>query len=93
VRLLVASLALAATVTACGTPEQLSRAEGRELEIARDRIVAAIDLNRELGRSPAAADRVLARVRRIVATGSSRASSTSSASRRSVGCGSPPRAS
>jgi hypothetical protein len=69
VRLRWLALAVAATLSACGSPEDLSQAEGRELELARDRIVAAIDLNEKLRSSPANAARVLGRVRKVVASG------------------------
>lgn len=61
--------ALVAVLSGCGSPDELSATEGRELELARDRIVAATELNERLRSSPAAADRVVARVRRIVSSG------------------------
>ena len=61
--------ALVAVLSACGSPDELSQTEGRELELARDRIVAAAELNERLRSSPTSADRVVARVRRIVASG------------------------
>ena len=69
-RRLALAVAFAATLAACGgAPDELSRGEGRELELARDRAVAAVDLEAELRRSPESTSRVLARVRKIVATG------------------------
>lgn|GEM_PF-6771524 len=67
-RSLLVAVALAATITACGTPDELSPGEGRQLEIARDRALAAVALRTQL-ESPSEADRVLASVRKIVATG------------------------
>jgi hypothetical protein len=69
VRLTILAVVLAATVAACGSPDELSQAEGRQLEIARDRIAATVELNRRLARSPEDADRLLASVRKIVANG------------------------
>jgi hypothetical protein len=69
VRPLWIAVALAAALGACGTADELTPAEGRELELARDRIVASIELNEKLRSSPAAGDRLLAKVRRIVASG------------------------
>lgn len=68
-RLLPLAVVLVATIAACGAPDELSPSEGRALEIARDRAVAAVELNRQLSESPAVAERVLGRVRKIVATG------------------------
>jgi hypothetical protein len=69
VRRLRIAVALAATLGACGSPDELSRTDGRELELARDRIVASLELNEKLRSSPAAADRVVAKVRGIVSSG------------------------
>lgn len=66
--LLLAALA-AATLAACGGPEALSESDGVQLDLARDRAVAALDAEERLSASPEAADRLLARVRRIVAAG------------------------
>ena len=41
--------ALVAALSACGSPDELSQAEGRELELARDRIVAAAELTWQAG--------------------------------------------
>jgi hypothetical protein len=60
---------LVAAIAACGTPDELSQSEGRALEIARDRAVAAVELNRQLEESPTVAERVIGRVRKIVRTG------------------------
>lgn len=63
-------VALAATaVTACGAPDELSRGEGEQLALARDRVVGAIETERQLRSSPEAAERLQARVRKIVASG------------------------
>jgi hypothetical protein len=69
VRAFVLAVALAATVVGCGASEELSRDEGRQLEIARDRTLAALDLHARLSRSPGEADHVLAQVRQIVRSG------------------------
>lgn len=66
--LLSAALAAAATV-ACGAPAELSEGEGVQLDLARDRTIAAIEAERRLSESPAAAERLLARVRGIVSSG------------------------
>ena len=66
--ILVAAL-LAAAVGACGAPDELSRDEGVQLDIARDRIVAAVDTEQRIADDPAAAKRLLARVRKIVSSG------------------------
>ena len=68
-RLLPLAVVLVTAIVACGMPDELSQSEGRALEIARDRAVAAVELNRQLSESPAVAERLLARVRKIVATG------------------------
>jgi hypothetical protein len=66
--LLLAALA-AAVVAACGAPSELSEQDGVQLDIARDRTVAAVRTEERLDDSPAAADRLVARVRKIVASG------------------------
>lgn len=66
--LLLAAL-VAATLAACGTPEALPESDGVQLDLARDRTIAAIRDERRLASSPASAERLLARVRRIVASG------------------------
>ncbi len=59
----------AATLTACGGPDELLEEEGVELRLARDRAVAALATEQRLNDSPAAADRLVSRVRKIVASG------------------------
>jgi len=66
--LLLAALA-AATVAACGAPDALPESDGVQLDLARDRTIAAVEVERRLSGSPATADRLTARVRRIVASG------------------------
>jgi hypothetical protein len=66
--LLLAAL-IAAAVAACGAPAELSDDEGVRLDLARDRAIAAIETERRLSSSPATAERLLARVRKIVASG------------------------
>ncbi|MEX1143098.1 MAG: hypothetical protein WEB79_12405 [Thermoleophilaceae bacterium] len=68
--LLCLAALIAAAVAACGgAPDELPRDTGRQLELSRDRIAAAIDTRERLASSPVAAQRLLARVRKIVATG------------------------
>ena len=63
-------VALAATaIIACGAPDELSRGDGEQLALARDRVVGAIETERRLRSSPEAAERLHARVRKIVASG------------------------
>lgn len=63
-------VALAATaITACGAPDELSRADGQQLALARERIVGAIETEQRLRSSREAAERLHARVRKIVASG------------------------
>jgi hypothetical protein len=63
-------VALAATaITACGAPDELPRGDGEQLALARDRVVGAIETERQLRSSPEAAERLHARVRKIVASG------------------------
>jgi hypothetical protein len=69
VRPLLLVVVLAAAVAACGTPDELSQSQGRQLEISRDRVVAAVELHERLSESRAERDRILASVRKIVATG------------------------
>jgi hypothetical protein len=59
----------AATVTACGAPDDLPREDGIQLALSRDRIVAALATEKRLSDAPATADRLVARVRKIVASG------------------------
>ena len=66
--LLLAAL-VAATVAACGAPDELSQSDGVQLDLARDRTIAAVEVEQRLSDSPASADRLVARVRRIVASG------------------------
>jgi hypothetical protein len=58
-----------AAIAACGAPGELSEDDGVALDLARDRAIAALETERRLSDSPAAADRLLARVRRIVSSG------------------------
>jgi hypothetical protein len=70
-RLPLLLVALAATATAaCGAPDELSHEEGVQLELSRNRTIAALATEERLSASPAAADRIVARVRKIVASGS-----------------------
>lgn len=66
---LVLAVVLTATVAGCGAPNELSEDEGVQLDLARDRAIAALETEQRLSDSPAAADRVLARVRKIVSSG------------------------
>lgn len=66
--LLLAAL-LAAAIAACGAPDSLSDGDGVQLDVARDRVVAAIETEQRLSASPAAAARLVARVREIVSSG------------------------
>jgi hypothetical protein len=59
----------AAAIAACGAPGELSDDEGVALDLARDRAIAALESEQRLSDSPATADRLLARVRRIVSSG------------------------
>jgi hypothetical protein len=59
----------AAAIAACGAPDELARGDGEQLVLARDRIVAAIETERRLRSSPETAERLHARVRKIVASG------------------------
>jgi hypothetical protein len=58
-----------AAIAACGAPGELSEDEGVALDLARDRAIAALETEPRLSDSPAAADRLLARVRKIVSSG------------------------
>jgi hypothetical protein len=60
---------VAAAVTACGAADTLSDSDGVALELARDRTIAAVEVEQRLSESPATADRLTARVRKIVASG------------------------
>jgi hypothetical protein len=60
---------IAAAFAACGAPAQLSEDEGVRLDLARDRTIAAVETEQRLRSSPATADRLLARVRKIVSSG------------------------
>jgi hypothetical protein len=66
--LFLAALA-AAAISACGGPDSLSESDGVQLDLARDRAIAAVDAEQRLSASPETADRLLARVRKIVASG------------------------
>ena len=65
---LLAAIAAAALI-ACGAPSELSHEDGTQLDIARDRTIAALATEQRLSDSPATADRLVARVRKIVASG------------------------
>lgn len=65
--LLVALAAIA--VAACGAPDQLSEQDGIDLQIARDRTIAAVATEQRIAGSSPRADRLLARVRKIVSSG------------------------
>lgn len=65
--ILLAAL-LATTAVACGSPK-LSEQDGADLRLARDRAIAAVTTEQRIADSPAAAERLLARVRKIVASG------------------------
>lgn len=65
---LLAAAVLATVVVACGG-DDLSRADGDRLAISRDRIAAALATYRELEDSPAVGERLVARARKIVASG------------------------
>jgi len=56
-------------ITACGAPDELSRSDGEQLALAHDRVVGAIETEKQLRSSPEAAERIHARVRKIVASG------------------------
>jgi hypothetical protein len=66
----LAGLAAATTLIACGAPEELSSEEGTVLALARDRIEDSIDTEETLRTSPAQAERLHSKVRRIVSSGS-----------------------
>jgi hypothetical protein len=68
-RLVVLLAAVAAAVSACGGAESISQEDGAQLALSRDRIVDAVETERRL-HDAATADRLVARVRRIVASGS-----------------------
>lgn len=63
-------VALAAVaIVSCGAASELSEADGVGLDLARDRTIAAIQVEERLSSSPATADRLLARVRNVVSSG------------------------
>jgi hypothetical protein len=66
--LLLAALT-AATIAACGTPDALPESDGVQLDLARDRTIAAVEVEQRLSESPATTDRLVARVRKIVSSG------------------------
>jgi predicted small lipoprotein YifL len=66
---LLAATLLAAALAACGGPGELPEADGVALDLARDRTIAAVELEQRLSDSPATAARLHARVRKIVASG------------------------
>ncbi len=59
----------AAVLGACGAPSELSEQDGIELDRARDRTLAAVEVERRLSGSPAEAGRLVDRVRDIVSSG------------------------
>ena len=59
----------AAILIACGAPSELSQEDGVQLDIARDRTIAAVETAERMSSSPATADRLVARVRKIVSSG------------------------
>lgn len=63
------SLFVAVALGGCGGPSELSREQGEQLVISHERIRDAIATYEKLERSPESADRMLARVREIVASG------------------------
>lgn len=66
--LLLAALA-AAALGACGAPSELSEQDGIELDRARDRALAAVEVERRLSGSSDVAGRLVDRVRDIVSSG------------------------
>jgi hypothetical protein len=60
---------VAAAVTACGAPGELPEADGIALDLARDRAIAAVEVERRLSSSSELADRKVDRVREIVSSG------------------------
>jgi hypothetical protein len=65
---LLAALA-AAAVAACGSPDMLPESDGVQLDLARDRTIAAVEVEQRLSDSPETAGRLVARVRKIVSSG------------------------
>lgn len=63
------AVALCALAAGCGDPGQLSRADGERLERSRDRIESALATEARLHTAPAAARRIVGRVREIVSDG------------------------
>ena len=66
---LLLAVVLTAAVAGCGAPSELSEDEGIQLDLARDRAIAALETEQRLSESPATADRLIARVRKIVSSG------------------------
>jgi len=66
---LLLAAALAAAVAACGAPAELPKGDGIELDLARDRAIAAVETERRLSASSATAERLVASVRKIVSSG------------------------
>ncbi len=60
---------VAVAIAACGAPSELSEQDGVTLDVARDRIVDAVATEERLSESPATAERLVARVRKIVSSG------------------------
>lgn len=69
----LAALPLAAlaavAIAACGAPDALPESDGVQLDLARDRTIAAVEVEQRLSESPETADRLVDRVRKIVASG------------------------
>jgi hypothetical protein len=59
----------AAVLGACGALSELSEQDGIKLDRARDRTLAAVEVERRLSNSPAEAGRLVKRVRDIVSSG------------------------
>lgn len=60
---------VAAVVAACGAPSQLPEPDGVALDLARDRAIAAVEIEQRLSSSPELAERKVDRVREIVSSG------------------------
>ena len=60
---------VAAVVAACGAPGELPEPDGVTLDLARDRAIAAVEVEQRLSGSPELADRKVDRVREIVSSG------------------------
>jgi hypothetical protein len=60
---------VAATLVACGAPSELSEQDGVQLDRSRDRVLATVETERRLSESRDSADRLIARVRKVVSSG------------------------